>query len=66
MNEGYDMVIASRYLGGPRATTTNSLDRPSAIGFYRDGQLCSTAENYTDVMVIYRAYKKTVDSRFRA
>jgi len=53
--EGYDMVIASRYLG---PATSDDDDFLTAFGnwlFTRTVNLLFRA-NYTDVMVIYRAY----------
>jgi glycosyltransferase involved in cell wall biosynthesis len=57
MNEGYDMVIASRYAPGVSSTDD---DRVTAFGnwlFTRTLNLLFRA-HYTDVMVIYRAYRK--------
>ena len=57
MKDGYDMVIVSRYANGAR-----SYDDDMVTGF---GNWCFTKMisichgwNYTDAMVIYRAYKK--------
>lgn len=57
MREGYDMVIASRYLGPAQSQDD---DLVTAFGnwlFTRTVNLLHGG-NYTDVMVIYRAYKK--------
>jgi glycosyltransferase involved in cell wall biosynthesis len=63
MNEGYDMVIASRYLGKAKSADD---DRVTAFGNW----LFTTAINivfgahYTDSLVILRAYKKDVVKQF--
>jgi glycosyltransferase involved in cell wall biosynthesis len=57
MAEGYDMVIASRYLPG---ATSDDDDVVTGFGnwlFTRTVNLLHCA-HYTDVMVIYRAYRK--------
>jgi glycosyltransferase involved in cell wall biosynthesis len=62
MEEGYDMVIVSRYLGG-----ATSEDDDSITGF--GNWLFTKAINvlhgssYTDAMVIFRAYKKDLVKR---
>ncbi len=59
MKEGYDMVIVSRYAQGAK-----SYDDDAVTGF--GNKLFTTLINllhgakYTDAMVIYRAYKKSV------
>lgn len=59
MKEGYDMVIVSRYLDGAK-----SYDDDAITGF--GNKLFTTAINlchkghYTDAMVIYRAYRKSL------
>lgn len=61
MKEGYDMVIVSRYAEGAK-----SYDDDIVTGF--GNKLFTTAINllhgakYTDAMVIYRAYKKSLVS----
>lgn len=57
MKEGYDMVIASRYLGPAKSADD---DMVTAFGnwlFTKTVNLLHGGK-YTDVMVIYRAYKK--------
>jgi len=59
MDEGYDMVIASRYLG---EATSSDDDIVTAFGnwlFTRTVNLLHGGR-YTDVMVIFRAYRKQV------
>ena len=57
MNEGYDMVIASRYLGPARSQDDDWLTGfgnwlfTKTVNFLNRGR-------YTDAMVIYRAYRK--------
>jgi glycosyltransferase involved in cell wall biosynthesis len=56
MRDGYEMVIASRYLGSARSTDD---DITTAFGnwlFTRTVNLLFRA-SYTDVMVIFRAYR---------
>lgn len=57
MAEGYDMVIASRYLGSAKSEDDDWLTGFGNWFFTRTVNLLFRA-NYTDVMVIYRAYKK--------
>jgi glycosyltransferase involved in cell wall biosynthesis len=57
MNSGYDMVIASRYLGEAKSEDDDLVTRfgnwffTKTVNFLHNGQ-------FTDVMVIYRAYRK--------
>jgi glycosyltransferase involved in cell wall biosynthesis len=59
MKEGYDMVIASRYLGDAKSddddifTSFGNWLFTHTVNFLHGG-------HYTDVMVIYRAYRKAV------
>lgn len=57
MAEGYDMVIASRYLGSAKSEDDDWLTGFGNWFFTRTVNLLFRA-NYTDAMVIYRAYKK--------
>jgi len=59
MNEGYDMVIASRYLGDAKSEDDDLVTGFGNWLFTRTVNLLHNA-NYTDVMVIYRAYKKQI------
>ena len=59
MREGYDMVIGSRYLDG---ATSEDDDYVTAFGnwlFTRTVNLLY-GSRYTDVMVIYRAYRRSL------
>ena len=61
MAEGYDMVIASRYLGGHKSEDD---DRVTAFGnwlFTRTTNLLHRS-SYTDMMVIFRAYRTALIS----
>ena len=59
MKEGYDMVIASRYLGDAKSedddivTSFGNWLFTRTVNFLHGG-------NYTDVMVIFRAYRKVM------
>lgn len=57
MNEGYDMVIASRYLGPAQSKDDDWLTGFGNWLFTRTVNRLHGGR-YTDVMVIYRAYKK--------
>jgi glycosyltransferase involved in cell wall biosynthesis len=57
MNEGYDMVIASRYLDGAKSDDDDLLTGFGNWLFTRTVNWLHGGR-YTDVMVIYRAYKK--------
>lgn len=57
MREGYDMVIVSRYLGPAKSEDDDLLTGFGNWFFTRTVNLLFKA-NYTDVMVMYRAYKK--------
>ncbi len=57
MNEGYDMVIASRYLGPAKSDDDDWLTGFGNWLFTRTVNLLHGGR-YTDVMVIYRAYRK--------
>jgi glycosyltransferase involved in cell wall biosynthesis len=56
MNEGFDMVIVSRYLQGARSQDD---DRLTAFGNWLFTKTVNLLHggHYTDVMVIYRAYR---------
>lgn len=59
MKEGYDMVIASRYLGPAKSEDD---DLVTAFGnwlFTKTVNLLH-GSHYTDIMVIYRAYRKAI------
>lgn len=61
MREGYDMVVASRYLGDAKSDDD---DLVTAFGnwlFTRTVNLLYAGQ-YTDVMVIFRAYRKAMAS----
>ncbi len=57
MNEGYDMVIASRYLGPAQSTDDDWLTGFGNWLFTRTVNLLHGG-HYTDAMVIFRAYRK--------
>ncbi|MBI5519678.1 MAG: glycosyltransferase family 2 protein [Desulfovibrio sp.] len=57
MREGYDMVIASRYLGPAKSADDDIVTGFGNWLFTRTVNLLHGGK-YTDVMVIYRAYKK--------
>jgi glycosyltransferase involved in cell wall biosynthesis len=59
MKEGYDMVIASRYLGVARSVDD---DVVTGFGNWLFTRLVNLLHggSYTDAMVIYRAYKKQI------
>jgi glycosyltransferase involved in cell wall biosynthesis len=57
MKEGYDMVIASRYLGSAKSDDDDLLTGFGNWLFTRTVNFLHGGK-YTDVMVIYRAYKK--------
>ncbi len=59
MKEGYDMVIASRYLGEARSEDDDLLTGFGNWMFTRMVNLLYGAR-YTDAMVIYRAYKTKI------
>ncbi len=59
MKEGYDMVIASRYLGEARSEDDDALTGFGNWMFTRMVNLLYGAR-YTDAMVIYRAYKTKI------
>jgi hypothetical protein len=59
MKEGYDMVIASRYLGSAKSEDDDLLTGFGNWLFTRTVNLLHGGK-YTDVMVIYRAYKKEI------
>ena len=56
MREGYDMVVASRYLGDAKSDDDDWL---TAFGnwLFTKTVNCLHGAHYTDVMVIFRAYK---------
>ena len=56
MEKGYDMVIVSRYLGDAVSEDDDLLTKFGNWLFTKTVNLLHNA-NYTDVMVIYRAYK---------
>jgi glycosyltransferase involved in cell wall biosynthesis len=57
MREGYDMVIASRYLGPAKSDDDDII---TAFGNWLFTKTINVLHggNYTDAMVIYRAYRK--------
>lgn len=57
INEGYDMVIVSRYLGSARSKDDDFVTAFGNWLFTRTINLLHKG-NYTDAMVIFRAYKK--------
>lgn len=57
MREGYDMVIVSRYLGSAKSYDDDLLTGFGNWLFTKTVNLLFKAD-YTDVMVMYRAYKK--------
>ena len=59
MNQGYDMVIASRYLGGAKSEDDDLITGFGNWFFTKTVNLLHGGK-YTDVMVIYRAYKKII------
>ncbi len=59
MKEDYDMVIASRYLGDAKSEDDDIVTGFGNWLFTRTVNLLHGG-NYTDVMVIYRAYKKQI------
>lgn len=58
MHEGWDLVIASRYLG---SATSSDDDRMTALGNWMFTRLVNFLfrTRYTDVLVGYRAYRKS-------
>ena len=59
MREGYDMVIASRYLGGAKSEDDDLLTGFGNWLFTKTIKVL-LGGNLTDAMVIYRAYKKQI------
>jgi glycosyltransferase involved in cell wall biosynthesis len=59
MKEGYDMVIASRYLGDAKSDDDDIVTSFGNWLFTRTVNLLHGGQ-YTDVMVIYRAYRKAM------
>lgn len=59
MEEGHDMVIASRYLGKARSYDDDPITAFGNWVFTRIVNILYGA-NYSDVMNIYRAYKRTL------
>jgi len=59
MREGYDMVIASRYLGGAKSEDDGVVTGFGNWLFTKTVNLLHSGY-YTDVMVIYRAYRKQI------
>ena len=59
MEEGYDMVIVSRYLGNAKSEDDSLV---TAFGNWFFTTLTNTLyqANYTDAFVIYRAYRKQI------
>lgn len=59
MKEGYDMVIASRYLGGARSLDDDAV---TAFGNWLFTNMINLLHraHYTDAMVIFRAYKTKI------
>jgi len=65
MKEGYDMVIVSRYLDGAISEDDDAL---TAFGNWMFTTLMNVffGGNYTDVMVMYRAYRKNLPEELGA
>ena len=61
MKEGYDMVIASRYLGDAKSQDDDVVTAFGNWLFTRTVNILHGG-HYTDVMVIYRAYRKKMAS----
>lgn len=59
MKEGYDMVIASRYLGDAKSEDDDAVTGFGNWLFTRTVNLLYGG-HYTDIMVIYRAYRKAM------
>ena len=59
MKEGYDMVIASRYLGDAKSEDDDFVTGFGNWLFTRTVNLLHGG-HYTDVMVIYRVYRKAI------
>ncbi len=59
MKEGYDMVIVSRYLGSAKSEDDDIITAFGNWLFTRTVNLLHGG-HYTDAMVIYRAYKKSL------
>jgi glycosyltransferase involved in cell wall biosynthesis len=59
MNDGYDMVIASRYLGSAKSEDDDIATSFGNWLFTRTVNILHGG-NYTDAMVIFRAYRKNV------
>jgi glycosyltransferase involved in cell wall biosynthesis len=59
MKEGYDMVIASRYLGNAKSYDDDSVTAFGNFIFTKTVNILHGG-NYTDSMVIFRAYKKQI------
>lgn len=59
IKEGYDMVIVSRYLGQAKSDDDDFLTSFGNWFFTRTANLLHGG-NYTDAMVIYRAYRKSL------
>ncbi|MHB1664286.1 MAG: glycosyltransferase family 2 protein [bacterium] len=57
MKEGYDMVIVSRYLGDAKSADDDFITRFGNWFFTKTVNLLHGGK-YTDVMVIFRAYRK--------
>jgi len=57
IKEGYDMVIASRYKGGAKSEDDSWVTGFGNFMFTHLVNLCFGG-HYTDVLVIYRAYRK--------
>jgi glycosyltransferase involved in cell wall biosynthesis len=59
MNEGYDMVIVSRYLDGARSEDDDFVSGLANLVFTKTINLFFRAR-YTDAMVMYRAYRRAL------
>ena len=59
MSEGYDMVVVSRYLGSAKSDDDDII---TGFGNWMFTKLVNILHggNYTDAMVIYRAYRKQI------
>jgi glycosyltransferase involved in cell wall biosynthesis len=59
INEGYDMVIASRYAKGAKSYDDDFLTGIGNFVFTRIVNICFRTQ-YTDVLVIFRAFRKDI------
>jgi len=62
MQEGYDMVIASRYIGGAKSDDDDVISAFGNWMFTKLVNVCFGAQ-YTDVLVMFRAFRKDLFSQ---